>query len=706
MTGFLVFLVFWVGALGLVVTAPRRLVPGISGTMGMLAAGALIWSGLGSFSRPWIHNLWSLPGFGLLRIGEIRLSAFFLLVAGVVFFAVSWYSPGYLGHLGRTYNLRLFAVVYHGLMMAVAMTLLAQDVLSFLIAWEIMSVASYLAVNFLDLDDRNTRAGYIMLGASEAGFLITLGAWLPLIAAAHSIDFATMQRVAGAHVTPALRWTVVLCSLFGFGVKAGLFPSMSWLPRAHPAAPANSSAVLSGVVLNLGIYGIILVNGVLLPVSEVSQGILIMIIGSVSALIGILYATTENHLKRMLAHSSIENLGLITVALGAGLAFRAAHLPMLAFIAWIAALYHTLNHSTYKSLLFLGAGAVDQAAGDLDMNHLGGLARVMPWTSVMVLAGVMAISALPPFNGFVSEWLIIQSLLRSVALKPPIFQVWFALSGVLVALTAGLAATAFVKFYGMTFLGRARSDAALRSTEAGRGLRWAMAALALLSLILGLIPTYVSSKLAPLAAALGGGAGLAGLVPAFFSPRTVVPVLVSALKPLGAETGRRVLPGPGEVFVHQSAIPTPHVVFASSPFYLALAIALLLGILGSAVKVATRHRAVTRKPPWQGSLDGLPRDAAYTATGFSNPIAVIFRAILTPSQSSDREEVVASHFHTAVRRELRESYVVDRLLFFPAAALAWSISRLLARMHHGNINAYIGYTLVTILFVLAVSVWT
>ena len=706
MIALLFFFILSVVALMVVLTVPQRLVSPLSGALGIMASLALCLSSLTVFfSHFWLINLWTLSSWGLLRLGEDRLSSYFLLVASMVFLAVAWYSPGYLRHLGATYNLRHFAVVYHTLMMAVVLTLLAQDVLSFLIAWEVMSIISYFAVNFEDLNERNTRAGYIMLGASEAGFLIMLGAWLPLITAAHSIDFAIIAHTARYHLAPDAEWMIMLCSFFGFGVKAGLFPSMSWLPRAHPAAPANTSAILSGVILNLGLYGIILVNSVLLPVSFPAQGLLVLGIGSVTALLGILYASTENHLKRMLAHSSIENMGLITVALGAALTFQATHLPTLAFIAWVAALYQMLNHSIYKSLLFLNAGAVDLATGDLEMNHLGGLARVMPWTALLTLFGVMSIAALPPFSGFISEWLILQTLLRSVSLKSPVFQVMFALSGVIVALTAGLAATAFIKFYGMTFLGPRRSQTARQIREVDPSLRWAMATLAALSLALGLIPTYVVRFLSPLVATLGGHHHLAALVPAFFEPHTLPPSLVAAFKPLGAETGRRILPGPGLVIMHQSsATMAPHVVFASAPFYLAITIILFLGILYGGMRVLLKKRTAIRSIPWQGGVSALPPTAHYTATGFSNPIRVIFRAILSPSHSLDQEILVENHFHVAVRRTPHDSYVIDRVLFYPVVTLAMGIAKLLARMHHGNINNYIFYAFVTLLLAMVLSV--
>lgn len=706
MIGFLVFLALSSATCILVFIVPLRWVTRFSGVMATGAALALLYSGMTSlFFRPWSMNLWRIRGWGRLTVGEPRLAAFFVLITGLVFLSVAWYSPEYLRRLQHRYNLRYFAVIYHGLMMAIVVTFLAQDVISFLLSWEIMSVASYLAVNFEHLDQRHTHAGYVMLGASEAGFLLTLGAWLPLISASHSIEFSTIQAASALHQSWHFGWVVMLCSFFGFGVKAGLFPSMSWLPRAHPAAPANFSALLSGVILNLGIYGIIEVNGVLWPIDRPSQGLVIVVVASATALIGILYASTENHLKRMLAHSSIENMGLITIAFGAAFTFRAAHLPELAWLADIAGLYQILNHSLYKSLLFLGAGAIDVGVGELEMDHLGGLARPMPFTALVMLAGVMAISALPPFNGFISEWLIIQSLLRNVVLQSTIDQVIFALSGVIVALTAGLAATAFIKLYGMVFLGRGRSRAPAHADEIGLWPKAAMGTLAFWCLFLGIVPTYVVHALAPLATILGGGGSLPDLVPAFFSPYRLPSALTHAFKPLGAEIGRGLFPGPGLVFLHQSAQPSAHVVFASSPSYLTMAMVLLLGLSYFSVRMFKRRHKAVRREPWQGGVRQWRPDAQYTATGFSNPIVVIFRAILRPHRPVEQEEMLASYFPAAIHREVRESYVVDRLAVYPASAMAENISKALARIHHGKINVYIVYAFGTLLIVTALSLW-
>lgn len=681
-----------------VLAMPRSASSRFSAVGGMAQAATLgvaaVWFLTGHVAR---LEFWPLTGWGMLGLAGTPLAGLFLLIVAVIFLAVFLYTPGYLRHYRDQYDLRPLLATTHALLATIALILLAGDVITFLVAWEMMSILSYLTVTFDQADEQSARAAYVMLGASEVGFLMMLAAWLPLTAASHSISFAVIARTAAPLLSGGMRWAIFLLSFVGFGVKAGLFPGMSWLPRAHPAAPANASAILSGVILNLGVYGIVLTNAILLPIPGVLAGLVVLGVGSVTALIGILYAATDTHIKRLLAHSSIENMGLAMTAMGAALTFDALHLPILGLLAWIAALYHVVNHSVYKTLLFLGAGAIDQVTGELDMDRLGGLARRMRWTSLFMLAGTLAIAALPPFNGFVSEWLILQSLLRSVSIHQPAIEIVFALSGVLIALTAGLAATAFIRFFGMTFLGYHRSAKAEGGREVSAAERLAMGFLAALALALGVTPTYVATGLSRVVGTFADGKALADFVPRFFSPAALPTGLGSTFYPLGAGLGRGVLPGPGLVFLHQSAHPPGSVVFAMSPSYLAIAMVVGLGLIFVLVRVLTpRHRTV-RGRAWLGGIRRVDPGMTYTATGLSRPIWVVFRTVLSPRDPVDREEVVAKHFRVSISRQDVAPYVVDRLLLAPSAALALALAHLLAKMHHGSINAYIGYALVTVL---------
>jgi hydrogenase-4 component B len=466
------------------------------------------------------------------------------------------------------------------------------------------------------------------------------------------------------------------------------------------------SAILSGVILNLGLYGIIRVNLDLVPVNMIGAGVVVLVVGTISALVGILYATTENDLKAMLAHSSIENIGIVTAGLGAGLIFTAYGQPVLAGIAFIAAFYHMINHSVYKALLFLGAGTVDDRAGTRDLNKLGGLIRTMPWTAGAFLVGALAISALPPFNGFVSEWLTLQTMLRSAELPSTLVKIVFALCGAGLALTAALAVTCFVKAFAMGFLGMSRSEQAAQAVEAKTSSIAPMVLLAALCLLLGVLPTYVipalNRELQPWT-----DASADALVPPFFasSPahNTLPPAFVNDFHDLGAQVGQSVLPGRGLVVLHRGGTENP-VVFAMSTSYMLVVLITLLALTYIIIRLwLTRSRKLARRERWDGGVRRLLPEMTYTATGFSNPVRVIFDAIFRPTTISDTRETVAEHFRTAIRRQSETVHIVDRLVLRPARELMLVIARFLAQMHHGRINAYTAYVLLAILLALAVG---
>ena len=321
---------------GLIV--PERRSPALLAWAGALASGAsaalavrVLWSG-----AAYKTALWTIAPFGVLSLSIDRLSALFLLVAATVVTAAAVFSAGYLRRYAGHYSLRAMNACFLLLFASIVLILAADDVLLFLLAWETMSVLSYLLVAFEHRRDEAGRAGYLMLAMGEAGFMAVVLVFLFLAARAAALDFPAL-RVAAHGLGPAARWVVFLLTFFGFGVKAGLVPVNSWLPRAHPAAPANVSAVLSGVILNLGLYGIVRLNFDLVPVAGAGPGIVVLVVGTLSALIGILYAATENDLKAMLAYSSIENIGIVTAGLGACLVFSAYGRPLPAGIALTAA---------------------------------------------------------------------------------------------------------------------------------------------------------------------------------------------------------------------------------------------------------------------------------------------------------------------------------------------------------------------------------
>ncbi|MDA8049510.1 MAG: proton-conducting transporter membrane subunit [Rhodospirillales bacterium] len=693
-------------AAALLVPAERN--PPVLSAFGAASSAALLFAGaagLLSGSSPSL-TYWHFLPLGALRLGLDPLSSLLVLLTGAIGFPVSIFSGTYLLRYREEYDLGYFGLLYHLFLAAIVFVLVARDVFSFLVAWEAMSVLAYLLVTYENDKSDAAHAGFVMLAMSEAGMILAAGALLLLANGAGSIDF-TAIRAAAPHLNPGIRWAVFLLSFAGFAVKAGLVPVNSWLPLAHPVAPTNVSALLSAVMVNLGIYGIVLVNLSLMPLHGTAPGALVLAVGSLSALIGILYATIESELKRLLAHSTIENMGIVTAALGAAMIFLAAGEKLPAALALLAAFYHLTNHSLYKALLFTGTGAAQTGSGTRDLDRMGGLIHRMPMTAIFFLAGVMAIAALPPFNGFVSEWLTLQSILRSTLLASKPLRLLFALSGALLALTAGLAMTCFVKVFAMGFLGLPRSDEAAGAVEAPRAMRSAMALLTAACLLLGILPTYAIPLLDHVVKELGGSSATGALVQPFFlvgpsGGQGLSAQFVRDFHAIGAQVGKGLLPGRGLVILLRGAAQNP-VVFAISPTYGVIAFPILLGLTFVVFRLATRGRRVARRAVWVGGLGRLVPALTYTASGFANPVRVVFRAVLRPTVTEHVTEEVSEVFRPMVRREQIETHVVDRFLLGPAASGLRRLAGLLRRMHSGSVNLYASYVLLTLL--LAFAIW-
>jgi hydrogenase-4 component B len=683
--------------LSLVLPAARQAaVLGWGGCLAALAAAAAGGSALLA-GHGFTQTLWSVPGVATLTLRLDPLSAVFVLVTGLVLFPASIYAAGELRGQGRS-----FTVMMLTLYASTVLILIAGDALLFLLAWEVMSILCYLLVVSGRLRENGAQvgSGYLLLAMGEAGTLAAALGFLVLALGAGSMGFDAL-RSAAPGLGASARWSVFLLTFFGFGVKAGLVPVNSWLQQAYAAAPRAFAPVLAGATLNLGLYGILRVNADLLPAVYAGTGLVALVIGAASALIGILYATTDNDLKAMLAHSSIENVGIVIAGAGAGMVFYAAQHPALAALAFVASLYHLVNHSLYKTLLFVGVGTVETQAGTRDMDRLGGLIRVMPLAAAAFLVGALSIAGLPPFNGFVSEWLTLQSMLRAGELAPVGTKIVFALAGAALALTAALAVTCFVKVFAMSFLGMRRLEAGRRAGEAGPAALAAMTILAALCLGFGVLPTYVISALDPATVQLAGTAGSQVLVPPFFAPGGELPAgFVAEFHELGAQVGQRVLPGPGLVVLHRGGEANP-VVFAMSTSYMLVVLTGLLLLTYLVIRVwLTRRRRLARGERWDGGLRRLLPEMTYTATGFSNPVRVIFDAIFRP-KVEDTRETVAEHFRGAIRRGKEHVHLVDRLLFQPVRSMALAFARVLAAMHHGRINAYVTYALLALLIVFA-----
>jgi hydrogenase-4 component B len=616
-------------------------------------------------------ELWpSLIPYVKLTVKLDPLSAFFVLIVSLLALALSVYSFGYVrGFYGRK-SVGVLGAFFNALLLATTLVFTASNAFFFLIAWEIMALTAYCLVSFEHekTEARNAGVLYFIMSHIGTGCLI-LGFLLLFQAAggASPEDYSFERfRALGESLSPGRRDVAFLLFLFGFGVKAGIVPLHIWLPEAHPVAPSNVSALLSGVLIKTGIYGLTRVLFDFLGTPPNWWGVTVLTIGTVSAVLGVLYALMEHDLKRLLAYHSIENIGIILMGLGASLMFLHTHHPVLATLALIAGLYHTINHAIFKALLFLGAGAVLHATHTRNMEEMGGLIKRMPQTAFLFLIGAVAISALPPLNGFVSEWLTYQSLLQGFGTTGSLVRLMFPLSGAMLALTGALAAACFVKAFGITFLAQPRSAEAANAHEVAPTMILGMGLLAGACIFLGLFPTVFLGLFDPLTQQLTGQA---------LSARLSLNdgLVLGNTQELGGTVSTL-----GIALMGICLLPIPLVLW------------LFFG-----------RRTQTRiGPTWDCGLRGLTPAMEYTATGFSKPIRMIFKALFLPRREVQREYDYSPYFAKNLRFEshIEEAFVTR--IYRPLNRAILRLSRRMRALQAGSIQAYLIYIFVTLLLLL------
>src|SRR5574337_1018544 len=415
------------------------------------------------------------------------LSGFFLLLLGSAGAGISIFAAGYFRE-GEGTAPGLLCLQYHVFLASMALVVLADDAYLFMVAWETMALSSYFLVTTQHRIPEIQRAGFLYLLMAHVGALALLLCFGVLHGGSWIMTFDAMR---GATLSPAWAGLAFGLALFGFGAKAGLVPLHVWLPEAHPAAPSPVSALMSGVMLKTAVYGCVRVAFDLIHAPQWSWGAAVLALGAVTGLFGAIFAAVQTDMKRLLAYSSIENIGLIFSGLGLALLFRAFRLDALAALALAGTLYHCLNHAQFKSLLFLATGSVLHATGQRNLGRLGGLIHRMPWVAAFALLGTLAMARLLQLNGFVSEWLLLQAYLFTPSLPKGMIDMLVPLSAAVFVLTVALAAYVLVKFYGVIFLGRAREASLEQAHDASRLERAGLAWLALACVALGLFPGAV-----------------------------------------------------------------------------------------------------------------------------------------------------------------------------------------------------------------------
>jgi len=594
------------------------------------------------------------------------LGAFFLALIGLVAIPCGIYGAGYSAAYEGRYSLRFLGATLNLFLLAMSLVPCADNVLTFLLMWEAMSLTSYFLV-MTEADEPGTvLAGGWYLAMTHGGLALVLAAFLLLAAGASTTAFGDL-RAAAAALPPATRNTVFCLALLGFGSKAGIIPLHVWLPRAHPAAPSHVSALMSAVMIKLGVYGLLRIGLDLLGGGPAWWGALLVGLGALSAVLGVLYALMENDLKRLLAYSSVENIGLIFIGVGAGFLFLSLGAVPAAVLALSAGLYHALNHAAFKGLLFLGAGSVLHATHTRDMNRLGGLIRSLPCTALCFLTGSLAIAGLPPLNGFASEWLLFQSLLPGIVSSAPLVAPLMTLAVGILALTGGLAAAGFVKAFGITFLAIPRSDAAEAAHEAPPSMRVGMGILAVACAGLGLAAVPI---LAALGAVLAGHAGLPAA-----APRLGGGLLLS----------------------------TPGGFARMSPPLVALGLVVAIAGVWLGVRILGAGRRLRVGETWGCGRGIQTARMEYTSTAFAEPLRRVFAELYRPTQD------LSIDFHPESRYfvqsiEYRSEVVpwFERFLYAPVIAWVNVWANRARTVQSGSAHVYLTYLVIALLGLLAI----
>ncbi len=596
------------------------------------------------------------------------LSGFFITVVALLSLFVSIYSIGYVKEFIGKRSITPLAVFYSIFIAGMLLVLLSDDAYFFLISWELMAASSFFLVCFEDERGDTRRAAFVYLLIAHIGaifILLSFGVIAGSAAGFENFSGYTFSAMRGAHIPAFWASAAFLMAFFGFAAKAGVVPLHVWMPDAEAVAPSNAVAVMSGVMLKVAIYAIIRVTFDILHVGAWWWGGIVLVLGLVSAVMGILYALVQVDLKRLLAYSSVENVGIIMISLGLAMILTFFKMNVLAALALTAGLYHCLNHAMFKGLLFMGAGSVLHATHERNMEGMGGLIHKMPWTSALFLVGSLSIAAMPPFNGFVSEWLLFQAFLLSPVLPGQILNLLVPLGAAALALTAALSARCFVKVFGVVFLGHYRGTREAEAHEVNWPMRAGMGLAAAACFLLGVLPVFVIGWLDAVTQGLAGAtlhtsAGAFGWL---------------WLTPVAARRASY-----------------------SAPIVLIGIIALVAVVY---LLFHARKTAVRRGPIWDCGFEKLTNRMQYNSTSFAMPLRRVFAYFFMLKESVKMGG--ASQSPVFPKRLFYHLKIRDRfwyIFYEPVAGLSFWLAKRVGRLQQGRIQTYLLYSFITLIVLL------
>ena len=610
-----------------------------------------------------IETLQILPITGV-RLHLDSVGALFVAVISVVAIAVVIFNVGY----SRVHpQSRTAACAMPLFVTSMLLVPSAWSVTTFLVCWELMAVSSLVLV--LTDYQRSAKArsaalwyaALTQIGAAAITFALVLFA-----VNVGSQNFSSMALHSDS-ISSVIRSVIFLSALAGFASKAGSVPLHVWLPKAHAEAPSAVSALMSAAMVNLGIYGILRVGNTLLGGGPSWWWVLVIVLGANSAVYGSIHSATSTDLKRLLAFSTVDNIGLILMAVGTAGLLRATGHPMFGALALFAAMFHLVNHAMFKGTLFLSAGSVLYATGTRDLDELGGLFKRLPIASSIFAVGTVAITALPPLSGFVSEWLILQGLLHAISSSAVVSVVLMPLSVGALALTGGLTAAAFVKAFGVGFLGVARSSAAASAVEPPRLMNIGSGMLASLCVVVGVAPIVLVGLLDRVVVALENGS-------------------------------TSIVRGHGEALVIQNM----HDIL--DPTIIAIVLMVALGATFGVRWMLARHYQVRRAPVWASGRELLTARMTYTATSFAEPLQRVFDDVLQPSHDLDVSPRGESRYYVdSVKFDTMGVDVFERLLYLPVFAFVRALANKVRLVQNGSVHRYLAYSLIALLIILLVA---